>query len=262
MHSSVGDTQGSAYRFGPRYWTMDKQEVLAKAEAGQFDSRSWVGGTGPKELAAYRAARAAAKAISAQMVPLDDEYLARGGWTRAYLATSTNGHIHSSTGCSTCRATTTYYWFTDLSGHDEAEIVAKAGSDACTVCYPTAPVNDRKRPRSIFSDDELAAQAAREERAAAKAEREAKKLAKALLPTGEAVRIRTASGFREDVTTLAAAKKVLTDAYEYQILGYSGHAEWLTGGDARVLATAIAQKEGISTNEVLTQAEKRAARRR
>lgn len=105
--------------------------------------------------------------------PLNDEFERRGGWTRAFLAQSSNGHIHSSRSCSTCYVTTGFFWFTDLSGHDEAEIVTKAGSDACTVCYPSAPVNDLKRPRSIFSDDEKAAQQAREERAAAKAAKDA-----------------------------------------------------------------------------------------
>lgn len=149
------------------------EKGVAKFEAGDMRYSGW----SLDEAAEHRAA---ADKIATQILildeearPLNEEFERRGGWTRAFLATSTNGHIHSSRSCSTCRFTTTFYWFTDLSGHDEAEIVTKAGSDACTVCYPSAPVNDLKRPRSIFSDDEKAAQQARDERAAAKAAKDA-----------------------------------------------------------------------------------------
>lgn len=187
------------------------------------------------------------------------EFTARGGWTRAFLVTNVNGHVHSSMQCSTCRYTTQYHWVTSLSGHDEGEIVDAAGSDACTVCYPSAPLD---RPRSIFTPDEEQAQKDRAERAAAKAEREAKKLAKALLPTGEKCMITDAHGSREDVTTLAAARKELTDAFQYQGFGYPRYAEWLAGGDAQMLAQAIADKEGKTVEVVLAEAAKRAAQRR
>ena len=32
------------------------------------------------------------------------------GWSRFFLVTSSTGHVHSSTSCSTCRPTTTYGW--------------------------------------------------------------------------------------------------------------------------------------------------------
>jgi hypothetical protein len=58
-------------------------------------------------------------------------------------------------------------WLTDLSDHDEQEIVDLAGERACTVCYASAPVALRlDRPTQLFSEDEKAAQKAREERAA------------------------------------------------------------------------------------------------
>jgi hypothetical protein len=162
------------------------EDGVAKRAAGNL---SYSGSSWSQERADEY--RAKADKIATQIIvldeqarPLHEEFTRRGGWTRAFLATSANGHIHSSRSCSTCYATTQFFWFTDLSGHDEAEIVAKAGSDACTVCYPSAPVNDLKRPRSIFSDDEKAAQQAREDRAAAKAARDAKKIEKGLTADG------------------------------------------------------------------------------
>ena len=104
---------------------------------------------------------------------LAQEYTRRGGWTRAFLVNNSNGHVHSSTSCSTCFETTQYAWLTDYSGANEEAIVADAGVRACTVCYPSAPVDVLKRETKMFTPDEIAAQQAREERAAAKAAREA-----------------------------------------------------------------------------------------
>jgi hypothetical protein len=105
--------------------------------------------------------------------PLEAEYIARGHWTRAFLVDNSNGHVHSSTGCGTCFPTTTYAWMTDYSGMDEAEIVDAAGERACTVCYPSAPVEALARPTRMFTKDEIAKQAARDERAAKKVAAEA-----------------------------------------------------------------------------------------
>jgi hypothetical protein len=68
------------------------------------------------------------------------------GWSRFFVVTSSNGHIHSSTHCSTCRPTTTYGWLPNLSGKTEAEAIAFFGVAAeclCSVCFPNAPTKDR-----------------------------------------------------------------------------------------------------------------------
>lgn len=73
---------------------------------------------------------------------LEDEYRARR-WTRYFLVTSSAGHIHSTTGCQTCRVTTEYGWMPQMSGQTEAEAIAGLGIYAeslCSVCFPTAPV--------------------------------------------------------------------------------------------------------------------------
>lgn len=107
---------------------------------------------------------------------LTAEFQARGGWNRAFLVTNNGGHVHRSMDCSTCRPTTQFHWIVEYADKDESEIVEAAGERACTVCYPTAPVEVLSRPTRIFSEDEKARQAAREEREAKKAERDAAKI--------------------------------------------------------------------------------------
>jgi len=103
----------------------------------------------------------------------DEEYERRGGWTRAFLVSNSNGHVHSSMSCSTCRPSTQYHWITEMSDHAEEEIVEKAGERACTVCFPSAPVEVLSRPTQFFTPDEQAAQEAKAAREAKKAEKKA-----------------------------------------------------------------------------------------
>jgi len=113
-------------------------------------------------------------AKSDEMVPYQEEFSRRGGWTRAFLVvTSGTGHVHSSQRCHTCYPTTQFHWVTKLSGHDEAEIVEAAGERACTICYPSAPAYVLNRPTALFTKDEEAKQAARAEREAKKAAKDA-----------------------------------------------------------------------------------------
>lgn len=69
----------------------------------------------------------------------DSEY-DRRPWSRFFLATSSNGHIHSSIRCRTCTATTEYRWLPELSDETEADAVAAHGPLLCSVCFPSAPV--------------------------------------------------------------------------------------------------------------------------
>ena len=62
------------------------------------------------------------------------------GWSRFWLVTTSSGHVHSSTACSTCYATTGFAPYPDLSGCDEVEAVAILGETLCSVCFPSAPV--------------------------------------------------------------------------------------------------------------------------
>lgn len=72
-------------------------------------------------------------------IPFKEEWKLRGGWTRAYVVP--DGHIHKSRQCHTLYPTTLVMWIPEESGKTEAEIVEYAGIHACTVCYPSAPVD-------------------------------------------------------------------------------------------------------------------------
>lgn len=125
---------------------------------------------------------------SREVAPLRAVYTARGGWTRAYKVTNAGGHIHSSTACSTCRVTTRFYALPEVSGMAEADIVELAGEGACTVCYPSAPVDVLRKPCRLFTPEE------KEARAFAKAERErkaAEKAAKGILDAETGGELRT-----------------------------------------------------------------------
>ena len=104
--------------------------------------------------------------LEAEAAPFEAEYASRP-WSRAFLVTNNNGHVHSSMNCGTCFITTQYAWMIDYSGKDEAEIVEAAGCIACTVCFPSAPVEALARPTQMFASPEAKAKA--EKKAAAKA---------------------------------------------------------------------------------------------
>lgn len=87
----------------------------------------------------------------ADVAALDAAFLNRGGWNRFFLVTSSNGHIHSSMNCSTCKIRTRFTWLPGASGQTEAEAIAerdKLDSAAllCTVCFPNAPVKWTETP--------------------------------------------------------------------------------------------------------------------
>ena len=117
-------------------------------------------------------------AAYAEQDPFRTEWARRNGWTRAYLVvTNGQGHVHRSTSCSTCYATTQFSWITEFSGATEQEIVDAAGERACTVCYASAPVELRlDRPTKMFSEDEKRKQAEREEREAKRAAAKAQEI--------------------------------------------------------------------------------------
>lgn len=110
----------------------------------------------------------------------EDEYQRRGGWTRAFIVTNANGHVHKDMSCSTCYAKTRYSWLTRFSGTNEEEVVQAAGERACTVCYPSAPVEVLSRPTTVFTPAEEQRAVERAEAEQRRAERAAAAAAKAI----------------------------------------------------------------------------------
>jgi hypothetical protein len=88
------------------------------------------------DLAKYRGLFEERVAKRTEIVELDAYYT---GWSRFFLVTSSQGHVHSSMHCPTCRPTTTYGWLPELSGKTEADAVAEHGPALCSVCFPSAP---------------------------------------------------------------------------------------------------------------------------
>lgn len=89
-------------------------------------------------VARYAEARDAAAAARDAV----DEHDSAGyhGWTRYMLCTSSNGHVHADTRCSTCRMTTTFAPVVSLSGSTATEAISALGETLCSVCYPDAPI--------------------------------------------------------------------------------------------------------------------------
>lgn len=95
------------------------------------------------------------------------------GWTRYWHVTNTNGHIHTSTNCSSCFPDTQYGWRTDLSGLTPQEVVDREAYNACSVCMPIAPAEQRAA-RQAYTKAERERKAA--EKAQAKREKELAKI--------------------------------------------------------------------------------------
>lgn len=109
---------------------------------------------------------------------VNKEFDRRGGWTRAFIVTNGNGHIHSSMSCQTCNKMgkrTSFQLVSQVSGEKEEYIVDLAGERACTVCYPTAPLNKPVNP-ILMSDDERRKVQEAEERKLKKLEKEKEKV--------------------------------------------------------------------------------------
>lgn len=179
----------------------------------------------------------------AEMAPLEAQY-ATQRWTRAFVVPG--GHVHSSMNCSTCYPTTEFGWVVEMSDSTQAEIIEAAGSRACTVCYPNAPV-DAPAGR-IFHATELEAEQARQKRAAKKAAADDKKVANAIGPH------RTSD--RELISTVHQAKAYLTDGFEW---GWN-HPSY-SQEDRDAIAVLLAAKLGTTPENELEAATKRSKNR-
>lgn len=197
--------------------------------------------------------QAIADGLAPEIGSLNAEFSRRGGWTRAFLAVTngSGGHVHSSRQCSTCNNgnyATQFAWVTEFSGAVEDEIVEAAGERACTVCYPTAPVEVLERPTRIFTKDE-------QRKAAERAEREAKKAA-----ANAALVIDPVTGkvlYKTERAALNAASAALDDT-----LWYGGHpfdAEWEATVSQAV--AAIAAKNGSDPVALRAELEAKAAKK-
>lgn len=244
-------------------YTVSKMEAAKIARSLANDPRTYYDADdlakSHRRAAEYRAQY---DAIMVEAQPLDAEFERRGGWTRAFLVLNTGGHLHRSMACDTCFPTTRFGWLPQESGKDEAEIVEGAGSDACTRCYPSAPVVSLSQPRRTLHKTEVEAQQARDEKAAKRAAKEAKEIADALIDPATGRPIKDTHGW-------AAKEKAATSDYVDSAAylhacanGYSarGRVEECAAFVARFV-TAMAAKHGKTEAEVVADLAKKVAAR-
>lgn len=152
LHSQTGDKATWVSR-NRKTWGRTDEETLqiARERAAADDDKDIRYGHGAigKSLKHYDAEARNLEELIERENELEGEFIRRGGWTRAFIVRGNDGHIHSSMQCRTCRITTQFGWLPDYSGRSEAEIVEAAGRMACTVCYPSAPVDTLNRPSKI-----------------------------------------------------------------------------------------------------------------
>lgn len=182
-------------------------------------------------------------ALDSELAPLNSLY-ATHGWNRYFWVQNAGGHLHTTTHCTTCFATTRFGWVTAVSGKSYEEVVEEYGTDVCTVCIPSAPV--MKGWGTSKSQKEKAA--ARAEREAKRNERAAKVAALSLVQP-----IKTASHGRID--KIAEATRVAVDCIVYDRFDSDSckNLDYLARmrADIPVLVEALALKSGETPEAVL-----------
>ena len=119
--------------------TDSEAEATFRARLAAGDMPSWDRSGWDYTANAIDTARASIAALRAEARPLEAEF-DRDRWSRFFLVTNSNGHIHKSRSCATTFPTTRWAWLPDLSGLTEADAVASQGPRLCSVCFPSAPV--------------------------------------------------------------------------------------------------------------------------
>jgi hypothetical protein len=201
--------------------------------------------------------------IERELAAIDAEWTRRGGWTRAFVVPG--GHAHTSTACSTCYPTTMFALVTRMSGATEEAIVEEAGERACTVCYPSAPVETLRRPTRLLSEDEEAERAARE---TARAEREAARAKR----DAEAITVEGLNEYRGRAHTFKSERALqnfvsanLKNLHIWTEIGainarpeHPSAPEWRE--DARKGAEALAERRGVDVEALLADLDAKAAK--
>lgn len=190
--------------------------------------------------------------LYAEAAPYETEY-SRRPWTRAFLVDNTNGHVHKNMRCSTCFPTTRYTWLPSYSGAEETKIVEDAGEKACTVCYPSSPVDVLRRPSKMEAP---AKKKAREERAAAREKKAAETLVKSIsMPDGSVLKTEYSGTIKTERT--ASIEAVDTASWIYAVTETKVYGEGQINmdyvakrrNDLTNLIAALANKHGVSIEE-------------
>jgi hypothetical protein len=194
-------------------------------------------------------------AINIEMHELNTVWIEEGRWTRAFLVTNSNGHVHNTMDCNTCFPTTRFEWLTEYSSDDEDTIVALAGELACTVCYPSAPADILNQPATIQSKNRAEKEEAAAKAAKAKAARAAKAKASAATASGELLLV--PSSWSDRMEAIKTERTAISTWY-----GAQDSITWDTknGRSDRMekyIQIQILIEEALAGKHGVTQAEKR-----
>lgn len=137
-----------AYQAGGRYYYKGNRRVMSitledAVETLEANPEAYSLSNGRTNRQALEEFEKAKTALGNKVSEIEEQNKLYTGWSRFFLVTSSNGHIHNSRHCSTCRPTTTFGWLPYLSGKDESEAIDFFGPAAealCSVCFPYAPV--------------------------------------------------------------------------------------------------------------------------
>ncbi len=234
-------------------WNMTTADAEAKVRTALADGTTlaYEVRSHQRTLDALDEARARRAAVHARQTEIGAEFTRRGGWTRAYLVT--DGHVHSSMGCSTCnngQYATGFHWLVEFSGGTEADVVKAAADRACTICYPTAPVATAG-PSTLMTPDERTRAEQRGAAAKAKAARLAKKIEKGLTADGSEFKVEYVDGDRVRTEWFKTEQAAIQWVVQYTVWAgyYPNRADERTPGYAQVIQ-AVASKHGQTIAQV------------
>ena len=237
--------------------------------ASKFDNLTWYERSPERWATSIAQVKSEIEALKQSLVPLYerkaelDAIYYEAPWNRAYLVTSSNGHIHKWMDCSTCYASTQFYWLTEYSADTEETIVDAAGELACTVCYPSAPADVLNRPTKIVLQSKVEKDKARAEREEKRAARLAKQ--KAAAPTASGEPLLLVSYIRNDGSPMMFECKTERSAVsEWNSIEMyrSDNTRDYQLQNQRMIVEALAGKNGVSFDEQLKILQTKFAKRR
>jgi len=258
LHARIAEARGNAYDAERKAQRTSSDRLAASyaADATRYRDQA-------DELAEHLPAALAA------VKPYREEYLRRGTWPRIFWCAANGGHAHRSLNCRTLHVTTRMVWLPELSGTDETQLVEQAGEAACTVCYPSAPVDVLARPSTLAP-----AVADREAAASRKAAKDRERAERAAAKAAKGITAPDGSPLKVDGYVIASEVTARND-YVSAAAEAADHAEGLTGwghrpdlaekyaGRAAQLLAALAHKHGRTVEEERAElADKVTARRK
>jgi hypothetical protein len=240
------------------------RQDIAQYDKAQSEGRSYFGRS--IEILNDRRDQALADMAAAReaRLPLDTEYIKRGGWTRYFVVDNNNGHLHTSTGCQNTYATTSWVWMTGMSGMTRAEAVEQGGSLTCLSCFPDfrEEIESGREPR--FETPRM--RKTREEREAAaakKAEKARKAAANAVYgEDGEPLQLPDYFGQMKVVKSeIAANRQVMEAATDLACYG-ADHPSAATWNKVIELGLpALARKRGTTVEQERAAVEAKVAKK-